>query len=418
MKQLALRGPIEEKKRQPGIFSPLAGKLVRKQLEKLVTGRFEIHESGDVSVFGAIDDEPVVMVVEDVRAWEKIAFGGVVGAAEAYMLGYWNTPDLTGMIRVLLRNRFVLDGIERQLPLLKKPLYRFFHWLHRDTMAGSRKNITAHYDLGNELFGLFLDPTLTYSSGYFLSRDDSMECASVQKLDLICRKLDLGPGDRVLEIGSGWGSFAVHAARNYGCHVTTTTISKEQYEYVTELVDAEGLGSSITVLNRDYRLLEGSYDKIVSVEMIEAVGLDYLPAFFAACSALLKEGGSMLLQSITIADQRYEKARRSVDFIQRYIFPGGALPSVSVLSSIPASHTDLRLYALEDITSHYAETIGRWKERFRNNLEQIRDLGCHEVFLRMWDYYLCYCEAGFRERAIGCVHMQYHKPGFSLEIPR
>jgi len=291
------------------------------------------------------------------------------------------------------------------------PVLRTLHWMNRNTKSGSRKNIEAHYDLGNDFFKLFLDPTMTYSSGYFPSRQSSMEEASQEKINVICRKLKLSPEDHVLEIGSGWGAFAIRAATDFGCNVTTTTISEEQFDYVSKLVERQNLGSKITVLKQDYRELQGQFDKIVSIEMIEAVGLDYLPVFFQVCSERLKQNGLMLLQSITIADERYKQAARSVDFIQRYIFPGGALPSISVLTEL-SGQKDFRVFDLEDITSHYAETLYRWRQTFEQNLGEIRSLGCSETFIRMWRYYLCYCEGGFRERAIGCVHMMFHKPAF------
>jgi cyclopropane-fatty-acyl-phospholipid synthase len=242
-----------------------------------------------------------------------------------------------------------------------------------------------------------------------------MEDASRHKIDQICHKLKLQPGDQVLEIGTGWGSFAIHAATRYGCHVTTTTISDEQYKYVTKLVDEKSLGHQITVLQKDYRQLEGQFEKIVSIEMIEAVGLEYISTFFETCNALLKPGGSMLIQAITIAEKRYKAAKNSVDFIQRYIFPGGALPSVSLLTN-EGQNVNLRPSGLEDITAHYAETMLRWRRNFENNIPAIKKLGCGDTFLRMWKYYLCYCEGGFRERAIGCVHMQFHKPEIRVEL--
>ncbi len=425
MKELVLRDPIESKN-GANVLTPVARRLVLGRLKLLTRGRLDIHENGRVTSFGNDNDAcsdansytstVAIMVIVDSRAFEKIAFGGAIGAAEAYMAGDWYSEDLTAMLRLLLQNRQVLEGLEKNSRLLKRPLYKLFHWLRRDTLVGSKKNISAHYDLGNELFKLFLDPTLTYSSGYFETPDDSMEQASIQKIDLICQKLKLSANDRILEIGSGWGSLAIHAATHYGCHVTTTTISQEQYAHVVQAVEAAMLTDKIRVLKKDYRHLEGEYDKIVSVEMIEAVGLKYIPAFFQTCSSLLAEGGSMLIQTITIADQRYDQAKNSVDFIQRYIFPGGALPSVTSLAESSANHSDLRVYALEDITAHYGETIVRWRNQFEDNLDAIKQLGCEDIFLRMWRYYLCYCEAGFKERAIGCVHIQFHKPAFENEI--
>ena len=282
--------------------------------------------------------------------------------------------------------------------------------MRRNTLQGSRKNIAAHYDLGNEMFALFLDDTMMYSCAIFEHPQMSLQQASIEKLERVCRKLELQPGDHLLEIGTGWGGLALHAARHYGCRVTTTTISHEQYRMALQRVEQAGLGDRITVLCEDYRNLSGEYDKLVSIEMIEAVGHAYFDTYFEQCSRLLKSDGLMLLQSITIADQRYAAAKRSVDFIQRYIFPGGCLPSVAVLSDSVARNTDMRMLHLEDIGPHYATTLKRWRQRFMARLDSVRALGYPEEFIRMWEYYLCYCEGGFRERAIGTVQVLLGKP--------
>ena len=326
------------------------------------------------------------------------------------MAGYWHADNLTLLIRLMARNRAVLDGMSGGAARLTAGARRLAHWLNRNTRSGSRRNIAAHYDLGNDFFALFLDERLMYSSAVFDHPDMSLEEASAAKLDLICRKLDLGPGDEVLEIGTGWGGFAIHAARYYGCRVTTTTISREQYALAAERVAEAGLEGQVELLFKDYRELEGQYDKIVSIEMIEAVGHAWYETFFRQCSSLLKPDGMMLLQAITIADQHYEAARRSVDFIQRYIFPGGALPSVSVICDTLARVTDMRLYHLEDIGPHYATTLRHWRERFLARLGEVRALGYPESFIRMWEFYLCYCEGGFAERTIGTVQALLTKP--------
>jgi len=278
-------------------------------------------------------------------------------------------------------------------------------------VAGSRRNISAHYDLGNDFFRLFLDDTLMYSAGVFETPEATMEEASIAKIDRICRKLELGPDDHLLEIGTGWGGFAIHAARHYGCRVTTTTISEAQHQLARERIIEAGLEDRIELLREDFRNLTGQYDKLVSIEMIEAIGEANIGRFFAVCNGLLKPHGKMLLQSITIADNLYEGYRRSVDFIQRYIFPGGFLPSVASLCHAVGRNSDMRLFHLEDIGPHYAETLKRWRQQFNTNLTAIRALGYPPEFIRMWEFYLCYCEGGFLERATGDVQMLLVKSG-------
>jgi len=329
------------------------------------------------------------------------------------MAGDWETDDLVGVLRLFLANRSVLEALDGGWNLLQKPLRRLHHFLNRDTIAQSKKNIAAHYDLGNDFFSLFLDPTMSYSGGVFVNPEDSMEKASINKFDAICRKLDLKPSDEVIEIGTGWGGFAMYAAEHYGCHVTTTTISEEQFAYADEEITRRGLNGRITLLKDDYRQLRGQYDKLVSIEMIEAVGLAYLPLFFQTCSRLLRPSGSLLIQAITIAESRFKAASKSVDFIQKYIFPGGALASAAELVRIgSAEEQGLRLYGLDDLTRHYAETMRAWADQFTLQRKQLSEMGLSEAFLNMWDFYLAYCEAGFRERATGLVHLQFHKSQF------
>jgi cyclopropane-fatty-acyl-phospholipid synthase len=342
--------------------------------------------------------------------WTDVAFSGGLGAGEAYMAGRWHCDDLTGLARLFLRNPQVLYGLNRGPGRIMALVNKAWHALRRNTVRGSRRNIAAHYDLGNDMFSLFLDDTMMYSCAIFEHPRATLKQASMAKLDRVCRKLELQPGDHLLEIGTGWGGLAIHAARHYGCRVTTTTISGEQYRMTRERVEQAGLGDRITVLCEDYRNLTGEYDKLVSIEMIEAVGHAYFDTYFATCSRLLKPDGLMLLQSITIADQRYAAAKRAVDFIQRYIFPGGCLPSVAVLGDAVARNTDMRIVHLEDIGPHYATTLQRWRERFMARLDAVRKLGYPEEFIRMWEYYLCYCEGGFRERAIGTVQLLLGKP--------
>lgn len=391
---------------------PVAARLVHQLLKRIKYGSLTLIDGDRRITFGTESRPQCSIRINSSTAYNKILQGGVVGAAEAYMDGDWSTENLTGVVRLFVSNRTVMEKMQSEMSWLKRMGYKLFHFLRRDTIKGSKRNIADHYDLGNEFFKLFLDPTMMYSAAVFKDSSDTMEQASLNKLDVICKKLALTPDDHLLEIGTGWGGLAEFAARNYGCQVTTTTISEEQFRHARERMSASGLEDRVTVLKEDYRNLTGTYDKLVSVEMIEAIGLENLPVFFEKCGSLLKEDGSMLLQSITIADQRYEQASKSVDFIQRYIFPGGALPSITALTAAATAASDLRSYQLEDITEHYAETLNRWREAFLKALPKVREMGFDDQFIRMWDYYLAYCEGGFLEHAIGCVHLQFHKPGF------
>lgn len=391
----------------------LARRQVLKRLENIEHGQITICESGQTLTFGQPHAEPGLSTeirVTDAGFYGDLAFGGSVGAGEAYMQGFWSCSDLTALVRVMLRNRDVLDGVETGAAKLAVPVRKLAHWVNRNTRSGSRRNIAAHYDLGNDFFGLWLDPTMMYSSAVFEQPEMTLEQASVAKLDRICRKLELTPSDHVVEVGTGWGGFAVHAAGNYGCRVTTTTISEEQYNLARERVRDAGLEDKVTVLKRDYRDLEGQFDKLVSIEMIEAIGHQYLDTYFEKCASLLKPEGMMLLQAITIADQRYQQALRSVDFIKRHIFPGSFIPSVSAMTDSVARATDMRLFHLEDIGPHYATTLRLWRERFFGQLDHVREMGFGDDFIRMWDFYLSYCEGGFIERAIGDVQMLLTKP--------
>ena len=301
------------------------------------------------------------------------------------------------------------------LALLGKPVQKLFHALNKNTRKGSRKNIAAHYDLGNDFYQLWLDPKMMYSCAYFDKPDTSLEDAATEKLDRICRKLNLSADDSVVEIGTGWGGFAIHAARHYGCHVTTTTISRQQYNYAQQAVVDAGLEDRITLLLQDYRDLDGRFDKLVSIEMIEAVGHEFHDAYFKKCCDLLKPDGQMLLQAITIADQRYDQYKSSVDFIKRYIFPGGCLTSVTDMSRTMTRHTDMRVIHLEDIGPHYATTLRHWHDRFFAHIHEVRELGYSDAFVRMWQFYLNYCESAFIERAIGNVQLLIMRPAARRE---
>jgi len=386
--------------------------LVGRRLKKLDDGRLVIEEGAGRRAFGRPGEgSPAVRIeIRDPRFYRHLVFGGSLGAAEAYIRGYWSCNDLVGLVRIFSRNAAVAGRLERGPARLLGAAARIAHGWRRNTPSGSRRNIAAHYDLGNEFFALFLDETMAYSCAVFPRAESTLHEASVAKFDRIGRKLDLKPDDHVLEIGSGWGGFAIHAAREFGCRITTTTISRKQYEYTRQQVEAAGLADRVTVLCEDYRKLEGAYDKLVSIEMIEAVGHQYFDAYFRVCSERLKPHGMMLLQAIVIPDQRYDRYRRSADFIQRYIFPGGCLPSPGAICRSLGRATDLQLFHLEDITRHYAETLARWRQRFAANRDRLRRLGFSEEFLRTWDFYFCYCEGGSRERVIGDVQVVLTKP--------
>ena len=375
----------------------------------MVDGNF--HER-----FGREDAEPVEIVVHDTRFYSALAFEGHLGAAEAYTLGWWTANDLTALVRLMVRNRDALEALEAGWTRLLKPVRWIGHMLNRNTRRGSRRNIGAHYDLSNEFFQIFLDETMTYSCGIFERPDATLRDASVAKYEHMASLLELGPQHHVLEIGTGWGGFAIHAAKEYGCRVTTTTISRRQYEFAVRRVREARLEDRITVLNSDYRDLTGSYDRLVSIEMIEAVGHEYYGTFFTKCASLLKPGGRMALQAITIEDRRYEAARREVDFIKKYIFPGSNIPSVTALCSA-ASGTELRLVQANEIGLHYAETLRRWRAKFGENVSRIHALGFDERFTRLWNFYLCYCEGGFLEGAIGDVQLAFIKPGAVATVP-
>lgn len=400
--------------REPSTLDTLARRLLRSRLERLTQGRLTLRDAGATLHFGeqVAGTAPVATVyVHERDFYRAVAFGGSIGAAESYARGDWSADDLTGVIRILVRNRDVLDELETGLARLAAPLRRALHWMNRNTRAGSRRNIVAHYDLGNEFFALFLDPTMTYSSAIFEHADMDLHAAQLAKIDRVCRKLALEPADHLLEIGTGWGALAIHAAREYGCRVTTATISPSQLAIARERVAAAGLGSRIDVQLRDYRELTGQYDKLVSIEMIEAVGHQYYERYFRKVGSLLRPQGMMLMQAITIADQHYEAAKRSVDFIQRHVFPGSTLPSITAIVRATTRASDLRLFHLDDIGDHYATTLRLWRERFLAHRREIRALGHSEPFCRLWEFYFSYCEGAFAERALGDVQMLLVKPG-------
>jgi cyclopropane-fatty-acyl-phospholipid synthase len=393
-------------------FQNLCRQLLLRQLAAIQEGCliFQMSNQAPLTLGQADHELKVRLTVTDPRFFEAVIFGGSVGAAESYMAGDWHSDDLTALVRLLVRNRDLVDGMEKGLARITGWLLQGVHWLRRNTREGSRKNIAAHYDLGNDLFELFLDRDfMMYSSGLYYDDSESLERAQFNKLGRLCDKLDLQPDDHLLEIGTGWGGCATFAALHYGCRVTTTTISREQYEHARRRVADLDLEDKVTVLLEDYRDLKGQYDKLISIEMVEAVGHHFINDYFQHCSQLLKPNGLAIIQAITLEDHRYRQAVKSVDFIKRYIFPGSFIPCVSVLVNAAAS-AELKLTNLEDIGPSYATTLSVWRERFMAQLDEVRRLGYDERFIRMWEFYLCYCEGGFMERSISDVHLLFSKP--------
>ncbi len=383
-------------------------------LDAMRGGQVRLREGDDDILLGTADgDDPlhIVLRVRNPAFWRQLASNGSVGAGESFMDGDWDCDDLVALVRLLVRNRDLLDGMDSGLARLGGWAMRAAHALRRNTRAGSRRNIAAHYDLGNEFFGLFLDQNLMYSSAIFATPTESLELASTRKLDRICEKLDLRADDHLVEIGTGWGGMALHAARTRGCRVTTTTISREQHALASARIAEAGLSDRVQLLLSDYRDLQGTFDKLVSIEMVEAIGHQYLDTYFSTCSRLLRPGGLALVQAITIEDHRYAQALTSVDFIKRHVFPGSFIPCVSALVAAAAQSGPLRLLNLEDFGHSYALTLRHWRDRFAQQREAVRAQGYDERFARMWEFYLCYCEGGFIERAISDVQLLFCTPG-------
>ena len=385
-------------------------KQLLKHLTKLSDARLTIKTPDQTHVFGVDNsDLDVTIVLHNDNFFSDVAFQGSVGAAESYIAGDWDCDDLTQFVQIFVRNRILLDDMEGGSAWLKNAALKLGHFLNKNTLKGSRKNIAGHYDLGNDLFEQFLDSRMMYSSAIYQHESDDLEAASERKLRVICEKLQLTASDHVIEIGTGWGGFAVYAAQNYGCKVTTTTISTEQHNYAANKIQQLGLTDRITLLKQDYRLLTGQFDKLVSIEMIEAVGHHFLPTYLKKCDDLLKPEGLALIQAITIEDHRYELALKSVDFIKKYIFPGSFIPSVGAILSANAKSTEMKLVNLEDFGDSYAYTLRDWQQRFNDNIETIAKCGYGTDFQRMWRFYLSYCEGGFIERAISDVHLVFAK---------
>lgn len=370
-------------------------------------GHFLLREKG--RIIAEVGDRDSGLKAEvnilDTRAYGRALLGGNTAAGEAFVDGWWTSPDITQVTRFFSRNLSMMDYWDSRFGWLLKP-FSLFRLLNRaNTKKQAKKNILAHYDLGNDLYQTFLDTRMQYSSAIYGSTEDSLEQAQANKLKRICEQLQLKDSDHLLEVGSGWGGLAIFAAKNYGCQVTTTTISDEQFRYAQEEIEREGLSNRINLLSKDYRLLDGQYDKIVSVEMIEAVGKKYLPGYFQKLNDLLKPSGLLMLQAITIADQRFKAYSRGEDFIQKHIFPGGFLPSLNLVSKLVADSTDLVVRDILDIGLDYAQTLAHWHENFKDNREFLQNQGYDDRFYNLWSYYLGYCEGGFRERRISAAQI-------------
>jgi len=388
--------------------------ILLKKLRGIIFGRLTIVDGSKKFSFGDKHSEfHATITVTSQEFYVFLGSAGTLGAAEAYTAGYWYGDNLVTLIQIIIKNKRTMENLESGLAKLANPFNKIIHKRRQNSINGSKKNILAHYDLSNDFYQLWLASTMTYSCGIFLNENSSMQEASIEKLDRFCKKLKLTKNDKVLEIGSGWGSFALHAAKNYGCYITTTTISENQFSYVSNLITKENLWPQITLLNKDYRELEGSYDKIVSIEMIEAVGPNHVPGFINKVSSLLRPNGLMALQGITYNDPDFETYKNSVDFIKKYIFPGGCLVSVSQIKEAIKTKTDLTLVEVEDITQHYVRTIKYWRQDFIKALPEIRKLGFSESFIRIWEFYLVYCEAGFLENLIGDFQFIFAKPDFN-----
>jgi cyclopropane-fatty-acyl-phospholipid synthase len=403
----------------PLLFPEKHGGLARsfmwKVLGKLQAGSLTLREGDEAKVFGSTSDDSAPhaeVYVHDTDLYRRILTGGSIAAGETFIEGMWSSPDLTEVTRAFSANMAMLEAMSDKQNWLARLALKLSHWARRNTSTRSRENISAHYDLGNDFFSLFLDPSMMYSSAVFPSASADLASASQHKLKLICEDLELKAEDHLVEIGTGWGGMAIFAAEHYGCRVTTTTISRQQYDYTLEAVAQKGLEDQVTVLFDDYRDLQGQFDKLVSIEMIEAVGHQFYDTYFQKISHLLKPHGKAVIQAITITEQRYEQARDSVDFIKRYIFPGGCLPSLTVVSDALSRVTDMQMSNLRDIGRDYADTLKVWHASFLNKLDEVRAMGFDDRFIRMWRYYLSYCEGGFRERIIGTHQITLTKPGY------
>lgn len=401
------------KQASSGIVDRVAKSLLLKVLAKLQKGHLTIDDHGECYSFGEPQERASVIAhiqVNHQSAYRQVLLNGTIGSGEAYMQGLWWSPDLTQVIRIFVMNMQVVSEMDSGWNKALQFAANIGHRLRANSKSQARLNIAAHYDLGNDFFKLFLDDTMLYSAAIFPKADTSLQQASEYKMRHICERLSLTSKDHLLEIGTGWGGMAVFAAKHFGCKVTSVTISQEQYQHACEWVAKEGLGELVEIQLKDYRDVTGQFDKLLSIEMIEAVGYQFYSEYFSQCSRLLKPTGKMLIQAITIADQRYHAEKDNADFIQAYIFPGGCLPSIEVITKHVRKDTDMQMIGLEDITFHYAKTLKLWRERFFANIDQVRGQGFDDLFIKMWEFYLCYCEGGFEERVISTSQILLAKP--------
>jgi cyclopropane-fatty-acyl-phospholipid synthase len=403
----------QKKSSKASLLSRLAKSILLKKLASIEIGSLTIHVEGEIHNFGHsnVENEPdAVIYIQDMRVFSCLLLQGDPAAGTAYIDGWWQTDNLLDVLTLFTLNQDTLFKFKDGFSMLAKYLNYLFSLVQKNTHSGSKKNILAHYDIGNDLYELFLDSKMMYSSAYYRHAEDDLETAAEYKLKHICEKLQLNNNDHVIEIGTGWGGFAIYAVQNYGCRVTTTTISDAQYEYAKQRIEECQLEDRITLVQKDYRTLEGEYDKLVSIEMIEAVGHQYLDEYFKTCNKLLKPDGIMLVQAITISDYLYADYIYTVDFIRKYIFPGGCLTSMSAMLSSCARYTTLTPYHSESFACSYARTLDDWHQRFIQQRQEIYRLGYNDEFIRLWEYYLKYCQAGFETRVIDIQQLVLKKP--------
>lgn len=413
MKTIDYKAETSIRPKGDGLAAVMAKKIVLRMLDGIQVGSLIIKDGEERHHFGnrnCPSDIHARVNIHHIGAYQQMLFGGTIGAGEAYITRAWSSTDLVTVIRLFVTNQALLSRMDTNWSWLANRCLSALEAITPNTLSNAKKHIVSHYDLSNEFFQLFLDPHMMYSAAMYPTDTTSLEEASIYKLDHICQRLQLTPQDHLLEIGTGWGGLAIHAAKHYGCKVTTTTISEQQYDYAATQIAKAGLEDKIQLLKQDYRLLQGQFDKLVSIEMVEAVGHQYYDQYFHTCSSLLRPDGLMLIQAITTADQRFQQEKNSIDFIRRYIFPGGCLPSNAEILTRTARATDLHLVGLEDITHDYALTLRDWRARFLAQLDKVRALGFSERFIRMWDFYLCYCEGGFQERMINTSQFLLAKP--------
>tara|TARA_B000000557_G_scaffold5601_2_gene4552 strand:- start:1608 stop:2870 length:1263 start_codon:yes stop_codon:yes gene_type:complete len=399
-----------KKNSKPRFLNKVFKKIILDKFSGLKNGFIKISDSDQIFHVG--DKNSTLRCEISINSDEFYVFigsGGLLGACEAYALNFWETNKLDILIKIMINNKSLMSSIDSGIASIIKPINKFIHYRRQNTIIGSKNNILAHYDLSNDFYKLWLDKTMTYSCGIFKDNKTTLEQASIEKLDRICKKLQLSSDDHILEIGTGWGSFAIHAAKNYGCKITTTTISDAQYNYTKNKIKEEKLDKKINLINKDYRLIKGTYDKIVSIEMIEAVGHKNVPAYFRKVSELLKDNGIFVMQGITYNDQNFDTYKNSVDFINRYIFPGSCLISINQVSSSIKKYTNLIFVDLDDITEHYVTTLQLWRKNFFDKIDKIKDLGFSNSFVKLWEFYFVYCEAGFAEKNIGDYQFTFIK---------